>query len=541
MEKFAGYQNNRVMLFSPVRASADLVKLSLRSHAALHGVSERVYYDDCDQAVSNDLRAAAVGCTFLDKYEAGLSSAALTERSDYTDHQWTGARVSRIADIRNAAIKHFLASDCTHLFIVDADVICHPNQVTTLLAAAHPIVAAVYWTKFPGTGPAYMPNCWDVHNYQFRSPDSILRLREPGTYGVGGLGACTLIHRSVLEAGVNYSPIPSWSEWGEDRWFCMRAVTNGFGLWVDTNLIPYHVYQLEQLDEAQAWYNGGATDALVRTYWLTDKWRGLIENPPQIPFDQAAYERQLASEGRKPVLYVGQPGELFSEHFMAHWNSLFAYCAGRFAFVTPFNGYSSVAASTRQYMWEGMQALAATCHVSGASLRPTYILWLDDDNGLTSAQLETMMATLDADQSIGMVAAWTHIYRGDEPGVVSCGMLDENQLVVPLTEDLMAGAPSDLIEIDWSGFPAVLLRAECLEAAGDDAFIPYRNDKAKFRYSGEDVAFCMNLRSRSPYRIVVDRRLYVPHFKLRADKPSNPVLRKLACPSAVSGPVQTAV
>ena len=42
----------------------------------------------------------------------------------------------------------------------------------------------------------------------------VSRLTEPGVYEVGGLGACTLIHRQALLRGVNYKRIYNLSFWG---------------------------------------------------------------------------------------------------------------------------------------------------------------------------------------------------------------------------------------------------------------------------------------------------------------------------------------
>lgn len=70
---------------------------------------------------------------------------------------------------------------------------------------------------------------------------------------MGGLGACTLIRRSVLEAGVNFDRIPNVSFWGEDRHFCIRAQAYGFQLFVDTHYPAYHIYRLSDLPGAAAY------------------------------------------------------------------------------------------------------------------------------------------------------------------------------------------------------------------------------------------------------------------------------------------------
>ncbi|MCL6593455.1 MAG: glycosyl transferase, partial [Alicyclobacillus sp.] len=83
---------------------------------------------------------------------------------------------------------------------------------------------------------------------QQRQQQFLNQLRIPGIYEVGGLGACTLIRRSALEKGVNFSEIPNLSFWGEDRHFCIRAAALGLRLWVDTHVPAYHIYRLDDLD-----------------------------------------------------------------------------------------------------------------------------------------------------------------------------------------------------------------------------------------------------------------------------------------------------
>jgi len=75
------------------------------------------------------------------------------------------------------------------------------------------------------------------------------RLRRPGLYPVGGLGACTLISRRAIEAGVRYQRIPNLTYWGEDRHFCIRAQALGFDLWADTHCPPRHLYRRSGVEQ----------------------------------------------------------------------------------------------------------------------------------------------------------------------------------------------------------------------------------------------------------------------------------------------------
>ena len=59
---------------------------------------------------------------------------------------------------------------------------------------------------------------------------------KPGLHKIGMSGALILISRKVLEAGVDYTPIPVLKKavFGEDRHFCIRAVCAGFQIWGDS-------------------------------------------------------------------------------------------------------------------------------------------------------------------------------------------------------------------------------------------------------------------------------------------------------------------
>ncbi|TGY42857.1 glycosyltransferase [Clostridium sartagoforme] len=81
-------------------------------------------------------------------------------------------------------------------------------------------------------------------------------LKKPGTYKVGGLGACTLIDKSSLNKGVNFSRLYNISYIGEDRHFCIRAAALGIQLYVDTYYPAYHIYREEDLEGVDEYKKG---------------------------------------------------------------------------------------------------------------------------------------------------------------------------------------------------------------------------------------------------------------------------------------------
>lgn len=175
--------------------------------------------------------------------------AKLDDESDYKrsdTHEWKSVNLSTVAQMRN----HFLALARHYdaLFMVDSDLLLHPQTLQMLVKADKPIVSNVFWTRWSPNDPE-MPNAWMVDNYGF-DEGRIEKWREPGLHQVGMTGACTLIRREVIEAGVNYSPIPNVSitTW-EDRAFCIRAAVAGFEIWMDTTYPARHLYREEDVKE----------------------------------------------------------------------------------------------------------------------------------------------------------------------------------------------------------------------------------------------------------------------------------------------------
>jgi hypothetical protein len=68
------------------------------------------------------------------------------------------------------------------------------------------------------------------------------------------LGACTLISRRAIEAGVNFSELRGCLLWGEDRHLCLRAEALGFRLFADTTLPPLHLYRESELPRVGAYW-----------------------------------------------------------------------------------------------------------------------------------------------------------------------------------------------------------------------------------------------------------------------------------------------
>ena len=163
----------------------------------------------------------------------------------YQNHLWTGELVGNMATYRNMTIRRALEGGYDYLLSVDTDLVLEEHTLQQLLEDDKDCVAGMFWTNG-------WSNCW---MYDQVSENNLPEWKTPGLYPVGGTGALFLIKRKVLEAGVDYTPIPNLRKavFGEDRHFCIRAVCNGFELWADNRCQPVHLYRNKQLDD----YLGG--------------------------------------------------------------------------------------------------------------------------------------------------------------------------------------------------------------------------------------------------------------------------------------------
>lgn len=261
----------RVLVASPVRQKPLVLTYFLRSLGALIAPASELalsYYfvdDNDDERASKVLDEFSLGCTGRCVVEKAGPGPAFNR--DNVTHHWTGELVWRVAGHKNTIIRYALDNDFDYLFLVDSDVLLHPNTLVQLLSANKDVIAEVFWTKWRPDLPE-LPQVWCCDHYTLyelmpgqnvtqeeamkRQKEWLSALRKPGIYRVGGLGACTLIARRVLEDGINFSPLYNISFWGEDRHFCLRAVAHGYDLFVDTHYPAFHIYRDDDIQEALA-------------------------------------------------------------------------------------------------------------------------------------------------------------------------------------------------------------------------------------------------------------------------------------------------
>src|SRR6185369_4917792 len=127
---------------------------------------------------------------------------------------------------------------------------------------------------------------------------------------------------------------------------------------------------------------------------------------------------------------------------------------------------------------------------------------------------------------------------------VSAGKYTEDGssvMCIPISEMQRIAAQGLPVEVEWTGFPVVLMRAgaiekanacaaerinKILEALGEKgnpglqrlSFGPIFTPSSVFGFTGEDVSFSINTKEAGG-KILLDSRVFVEHMKLRAIRP----------------------
>ncbi len=199
-------------------------------------------------------------------------------------------------------------------------------------------------------------------------------------------------------------------------------------------------------------------------------------------------------------------GENFSSTWVAYWTTLMSYLGSRFT-VSPIFTFSSNVHVTR--------ACLANQVVNSVPL-PDYVLWIDDDNLLSIDHFNMLFEDLQklptADMAVGWAWVQPDMYDGHNART-SVGVFGKNgRPKARLTYDDLMSGEFDLKEIDYSGFPVVLMRGEMLEKVGSNPFVPILDPEADYGFHSEDVRFCIRARENG-CRMVVDRQGACPAFE----------------------------
>lgn len=237
---------------------------------------------------------------------------------------------------------------------------------------------------------------------------------------------------------------------------------------------------------------------------------------------------QLGVESSVPrfVIAVICPGEWFSKDWVAQWTEIYGKLILRNWLVLPVFG-----CCTNVYVARASLADAVRL---ACPIEPHLVMWIDDDNPITTEQFDALIEDLNGHPELDGVAGWAWV-QADMQGKSwrpSCGTIDHNGMAKAYTyRELMEDADF-LKPIDFTGFPLFLMRFGALKKAGQGAFAPVINPKHPWGFSGEDVSFSIHAAANG-CKFAVDRRVMVRHQKLLDAGPSDEQLREMMTPEAV--------
>lgn len=171
-------------------------------------------------------------------------------------HQWSQSAMARVGAAKNQILQFALANKADYVFLCDADVLMDPYTIASLLNCEKPIVSGVYWTRWQQSVPEMGrndagPQVWQRHPYQMDgygldAGEFQAKLLSREVTRVRGFGACTLIQRRVLEAGISFDYLPdvpmNGLMGGEDRHFCIRCERAHIDAYADPFPDVFHVY-----------------------------------------------------------------------------------------------------------------------------------------------------------------------------------------------------------------------------------------------------------------------------------------------------------
>jgi hypothetical protein len=252
----------RVLIASPIRQKPAILTEFLACLQALDRtglILTFIFIDDHDSPSSalQQFAAANPGVTVLPGTEQSQAY-----RCNEQTHYWQEDIVWKVAKYKDYFIQLACEEQYDYLFLVDSDLALHPKTITHLVSLGKDLVSEVYWTQWEKE-LIPLPQVWLGGQYRLheqgdgnplteeetgkRQREFIHKLHCPGTYRVGGLGACTLLSKKALAAGVSFCRIDNLDLVGEDRHFCVRAAVLGLELYADTYYPPYHMYRESEL------------------------------------------------------------------------------------------------------------------------------------------------------------------------------------------------------------------------------------------------------------------------------------------------------
>lgn len=244
LEPLPEYRKKRVVVGTTVRKPLPILKAYLQSLDYQERDEKTAFeYAFVPDFQADQRDAAEYLFRWVNERRGTLIEGVPQTQPDFSDaagldsHQWGTSAMARVGANKNRLIQFALNSKADAIWFVDADLILDRTTYASLESVEKPIATAVYWTRWSRQRSETQrifagPQVWLRHPYQLdgRGMDEAefrQKLLSRGVTRVYGYGACTLIQRRVLEAGISFEYLPDVPlvglNAGEDRHFCIRA------------------------------------------------------------------------------------------------------------------------------------------------------------------------------------------------------------------------------------------------------------------------------------------------------------------------------
>ncbi len=166
-------------------------------------------------------------------------------------HHWNKPTFYWLGSQKQKLLEFAKEKEYDGIWLVDSDLLCDRDTLNNLLSNDKHITSSVFWTAWTSQSPP-LPQVWMENPYEMqgRGVEAHEHFENAATrqlWQVGGLGACTLIRKEVLDRVQYYPPmvgLPEHSMWqGEDRTFSVSAQLNHVELWADSWSDVFHCYR----------------------------------------------------------------------------------------------------------------------------------------------------------------------------------------------------------------------------------------------------------------------------------------------------------
>lgn len=191
-------------------------------------------------------------------HQAGLDQA----RGLYTAGLWILPRV-QIANARTMLAEQAIKEGFSHILYIDDDMTPPPNLIQRLLSHKKDIVGALAFLRLPPFSPVFfrLEQHPEILNYEAML-DYRDHVNSKGLVKVDGVGfgAClirTKVFPKIMKPWFWYG-----DQYGEDLFFCNKAMEAGFDIWGDANCEVGHLSITHPVGELhfKAWkeHNGNS-------------------------------------------------------------------------------------------------------------------------------------------------------------------------------------------------------------------------------------------------------------------------------------------